>query len=287
MELLIDGMNWRTLERDLLKPSTSSLLFGTYRKQSLSRRFIVVWDHSKTVCRHIISYCKAKHSTPCLYGSSVEKASTIRILKRSPGSKKGAGGKRKRVTKRKDRDQELFPYFHTLSPEDLAQYEDVVLLIPTIGTCSSWCTNVLSLMLRASWDIRPCPVAIISTQKSIEIVQSGLSNVKPMLHIKTNADKFSRTNSHTISPMEFREYVSQGSEANTILGPLYDDLFFRKNRWRSSIGNQRDKALLGNLIRRQFGPNPLIILGNGSPPTARFHAPTKGVGLRMDLLRLG
>ena len=42
MELLIDGMNWRTLERDLLKPSTSSLLFGTYRKQSLSRRFIVV-----------------------------------------------------------------------------------------------------------------------------------------------------------------------------------------------------------------------------------------------------
>jgi hypothetical protein len=79
----------------------------------------------------------------------------------------------------------------------------------------------------------------------------------------------------------------QGSEANTILGPLYDDILSKKNRWRSSIGNQRDKTLLRNLIRRQFGPNPVIILGDGSPPTARFHAPTKGVGLRMDLLRLG
>jgi len=55
--------------------------------------------------------------------------------------------------------------------------------------------------------------------------------------------------------MEFEDNISQRSEAREILGPLYEDVFFRKNRCRSSIENQRDKALLGNLIRRQFGRN--------------------------------
>jgi len=80
--------------------------------------------------------------------------------------------------------------------------------------------------------------------------------------IKITKDQFSQTNRRTISPMEFEEYVSQRSEANT------------KTRWRSSIGNQRDTALLGNLIRRQFGPNAMIVLGGGSPLSAKFHAPT-------------
>ena len=40
---------------------------------------------------------------------------------------------------------------------------------------------------------------------------------------------------------------------------------------QSEIG---DRALFGNLIRRQFGPNALIVLGGGSPSSAKFHAPT-------------
>jgi len=50
-------------------------------------------------------------------------------------------------------------------------------------------------------------------------------------------------------------------------------------RWRSTIGNQRDLAKLGNLIRRKFGPDPLIIMGAVSCTRAsRFHTPTKGIG---------
>ena len=59
-------------------------------------------------------------------------------------------------------------------------------------------------------------------------------------------------------------------------------------RWRRSIGSQRDFAQLGNLIREKFGPNPLIIMGDAScTRSMRFHPPTKGVGLRYTLHRLG
>ena len=47
-------------------------------------------------------------------------------------------------------------------------------------------------------------------------------------------------------------------------------------------------SFLGNLIRRKFGPNPLIVLGDKSlKQPARFHTPTQGVGLRYQLHRLG
>lgn len=59
-------------------------------------------------------------------------------------------------------------------------------------------------------------------------------------------------------------------------------------RWRRSIGNQRDNAKLGNIIRQKFGPDPLIILGDCSCIKAmKYHPSTKGVGLRSILSTLG
>jgi hypothetical protein len=78
------------------------------------------------------------------------------------------------------------------------------------------------------------------------------------------------------------------SVAEEYLGPLYESIFFRKMRWRRSIGNQRDIATLGNLIRQRFGPNPLIIMGDAScTRSMRFHPPTKGIGLRHMLHKQG
>jgi hypothetical protein len=55
-----------------------------------------------------------------------------------------------------------------------------------------------------------------------------------------------------------------------------------------SIGKQRDMTILNNLIRRKFGEQPLLVLGDKSTTrNLRFHAPTQGVGLRYQLHRLG
>src|SRR5579859_2746142 len=61
-----------------------------------------------------------------------------------------------------------------------------------------------------------------------------------------------------------------------VLSPLYENAIFRRIRWWTSIRKQRDFSLLGNLTRRKFGSNPLIIMGDKSVQTAAcFHIPTR------------
>ena len=101
-------------------------------------------------------------------------------------------------------------------------------------------------------------------------------------------NELSTTNSRALSPAVFEDYVSSRSVAKEYLGPLYESSLFRKMRWRTAVGNQRDGVKLGNVIRRKFGSDPLIVMGDASCTRAmRFHPPTKGVGLRYTLYRLG
>src|SRR5579859_7575897 len=90
---------------------------------------------------------------------------------------------------------------------------------------------------------------------------------------------------------DFDRYVSVRGEVVNILSPLYENPIFRKIRWRTSIGKQRDFSLLGNLICSKFSSNssnPLIVMGDKSTQTvAHFHVPTQGVRLRYQLHRLG
>jgi hypothetical protein len=96
-----------------------------------------------------------------------------------------------------------------------------------------------------------------------------------------------QTNTHSTSTTDFDQYISVRGEVVNVLGPLYENPMFRKIRWRTSIGKQRDFSLLGNLLRRKFssnGSDPLIVMGDKAAQTAaRFHAPTQGVGLRYQL----
>src|SRR5579859_5361164 len=109
--------------------------------------------------------------------------------------------------------------------------------------------------------------------------------------IRAAEQRQNQTNAYSTSTTDFDRYVSVRGEVVNVLGPLYENPIFRKIRWRTSIGKQRDFSLLGNLIRRKLssnGSSPLIIMGDKSAQTAaRFHAPTAGVGLRYQLHRLG
>src|SRR5579859_5709011 len=103
--------------------------------------------------------------------------------------------------------------------------------------------------------------------------------------------RLTQTNSQSTSITDFDHYlsiwgetVSVWGETVNVLSPLYENNIFQRIRWRTSIGQQRDFSLLGNLIRHKFGSNPLIIMGDKSTQTAaRFHAPTEGIGLRYQL----
>src|SRR5579859_7453291 len=105
--------------------------------------------------------------------------------------------------------------------------------------------------------------------------------------IRAAEQRLTQTNSHSTSTRDFDHYVSVQGETTNVLGPLYENTIFRRIRWRTLIGKQRDFSLLGNLICRKFGSNPLIIMGDKSAQTAtRFHAPIQG-GYSINYIDLG
>jgi hypothetical protein len=105
--------------------------------------------------------------------------------------------------------------------------------------------------------------------------------------IRLAKQRLSNTNTYSTSITDFDEYVSLRGQVVNVLGPLYENPIFRRIRWRTSIGKQRDLSLLGNLIRRKFGSNPLIVMGDKSAQTTvRFQPPTQGVAMRYQLYRL-
>ena len=203
------------------------------------------------------------------------------ILKQSPGHAKVAGQKRKRGEKRKTRDTRLFPSLDTVDRHELQAYQDVVFTDPNIR-------DTLFMMHKQSTRDKPRIGRYTSMTRrrhlGTNIMRDRSERFIKHRHnvdeIRAAQDNLSQTNSYSISSADFNNYCSVRGEAKTILGPLYENSIFRKIRWRTSIGKQRDMSFLGNLICRKFGPNPLIVLGDkSSTRNTRFHAPTHGVGL--------
>jgi hypothetical protein len=212
---------------------------------------------------------------------------------RTPGGPKGAGQKRKRGKKRKARDAELFPYFDKVNRQELQQYNDIVFVDPNLRDTLYFMhinssRNNRRILRYTSMSRRQHLGSNIARDRRERFIKHR-DNVDD---IRTGEQRLTQTNTHSTSTTDFDQYVSVRGEVVNVLGPLYENPIFRKIRWRTSIGKQRDFSLLGSLIRRKFssedGSNPLIVMGDKSAQTcARFHAPTQGVGLRYQLHRLG
>jgi len=191
--------------------------------------------------------------------------------------------------KRKARDAEPFPFFDTIERTELQGYQDVVFIDPNLR-------DTLFMMHKASNRDAPCLARYTSmtrrrhlgTNLTRDRTKRYIKHQHNVDDIRLRLDNLSHTNSHSISSADFDNYCSVRGEAKQILGPMYEQPIFRKMRWRTSIGKQRDMTFLNNLIRRKFGPQPLLVLGDKSTTrNRRFHAPTQGVGLRYQLHRLG
>ena len=216
----------------------------------------------------------------------------ISILMRIPGGPKGAGRKRKRGQKRKSRDAELFPYFHTINRQELQQYHDIVFIDPNLRD------TLFMMHINSSRNNRRILRYTSMSRRRHLGTNIARDRRERFINHRDNTDEIraaeqllTQTNSYSISTTDFDHYISIRGEIMNILGPLYENAIFRRTRWRTSIGKQRDFSLLGNLIRRKFssnGSNPLIVMGDKSTQTVpRFHAATQGIGLRYQLHRLG
>jgi len=197
----------------------------------------------------------------------------VSIVKRSPNARKVAGRKRKRGEKRKVRDARLFPSFDTIDRNKLRGYDDVVFTDPNLRDTLFMMHEKISrdnprLARYTSMTRR----RHLGTNITRDRTERFIKYSHKVIEIQLAQTSLSHTNSCSISSADFDNYCAIRGEGKTQLSPLYEHGIFRKMRWRTSVGKQRDMAFLGKLIRRKFGRNPLIILGDkSSARNARFH----------------
>src|SRR5579859_6844018 len=207
----------------------------------------------------------------------------------TPGGPKVASQKRKRGQNGKSPDAELFPHFDTINRQELQQYHNIVFVDPNLRDTlyfmhiNSSRNNQQILHYTSMSRRRHLGTNIASDRRERFIKHQD--NVD---EIRAVEQQLTQTNSHSTSTTDFDHYVSVRGKTMNVLGPLSENAIFRRIRWWTSIGKQRDFSLLGNLVCHKFGSNPLIIMGDKSAQTAaHFHAPTQGIRLRYQLYRLG
>jgi len=144
-------------------------------------------------------------------------------------------------------------YFHfSIERTELQGYQDIVFIDPSLR-------DTLFMMHKASNRDAPCLARYTSmtrrrhleTNLSRDRTDRYIKNQHNVEDIRLRLDNLSHTNSHSISSADFDNYCSVRGEAKQILGPMYEQPIFRKMRWRTSIGKQRDMTFLNNLIRRK------------------------------------
>jgi len=141
-------------------------------------------------------------------------------------------------------------YFHfSIERTELQGYQDIVFIDPSLR-------DTLFMMHKASNRDAPCLARYTSmtrrrhleTNLTRDRTERYIKHQHNVEDIRLRLDNLSHTNSHSISSADFDNYCSVRGEAKQILGPMYEQPIFRKMRWRTSIGKQRDMTFLNHLL---------------------------------------
>ncbi|KAJ1772606.1 hypothetical protein LPJ74_001322 [Coemansia sp. RSA 1843] len=100
----------------------------------------------------------------------------------------------------------------------------------------------------------------------------------------------------TVDLGEFKRFIEVQAEVWPLLSKFYSCTqtnrtnkkpLHRQLRLAAYLNSQRADHILANLIHEQFGPDPVLILGNWSADTCKYHEPIQGVGMRRMLRKHG
>ncbi|KAJ2088645.1 hypothetical protein IW138_004027 [Coemansia sp. RSA 986] len=101
----------------------------------------------------------------------------------------------------------------------------------------------------------------------------------------------------TVDPDEFKRFIEVQAEVWPLLSKFYSCTqtnsttnkkpLHRQLRLAAYLNSQRSDHTLANLIREQFGPDPVLVLGNWSAGMCKYHEPIRGVGMRGILRKHG
>ncbi|KAJ2572243.1 hypothetical protein IW140_000992 [Coemansia sp. RSA 1813] len=101
----------------------------------------------------------------------------------------------------------------------------------------------------------------------------------------------------TVDPDEFKRFIEVQAEVWPLLSKFYSCTqtnsimnkkpLHRQLRLAAYLNSQRADHTLANLIREQFGPDPVLVLGNWSAGMCKYHESIRGVDMRRMLRKHG
>ena len=97
--------------------------------------------------------------------------------------------------------------------------------------------------------------------------------------------ELSKFNGKTANLDEYKEYIKKKVEVDEIIMKLYQDLYFRKLKWRRCINTRRSEDKFLNNIKKIFGEDPLLAYGDFSSGNHHMKGvyPSMGNGLRSKI----
>lgn len=101
----------------------------------------------------------------------------------------------------------------------------------------------------------------------------------------------------TVNVFQFVEYLKARARVHGILSTYYtnkdnehhnhDLLPFRKMKLSSIVNRQQSDSRLSAKIREKFGKDPVIVIGDWSVASQKYHGPIRGKGMRRMLKKHG
>jgi hypothetical protein len=217
----------------------------------------------------------------------------VSILKQNFPPGRRIGGDKK---KGKLEDNDSFRYVEDLRKEELlADAGKCVLVNPG-------CRDLLYCLHENSTPKDKIVYRYIRNQRAVETKSSKFRKLRNCLkpdEVVAAELSLSQHCSATINKRKFVKYIEERSKVSRTLCVYYgnedqpigvrtaDRLPFRKMKLSAIINRKKaDKCLVRDL-RRKFGEEPVIDIGNWAPSNVKYHEPIRGVGTRNMLKKEG
>ena len=148
----------------------------------------------------------------------------------------------------------------------------------------------LSPLYKKIWAPQGSPLIVFGNNQA-RLLQIKL-NEKYKNNIIQYETELSKFNCKSVNIEEFKNYIVEKNKLNTKTSDFYNQILFRKLKWRNLVYGRKSEDRFLNRINEVFNPegkngnknNLLLSYGNWSNnKQMKYIVPTKGIGLRKSI----
>ncbi|KAJ1764079.1 hypothetical protein LPJ74_006717, partial [Coemansia sp. RSA 1843] len=238
----------------------------------------------------IFKKCKAKKKT----NSSTDQTSDTKLSDTASAAK----AKAPKPKKGKNKDEFEFEYIGLIDQDKLCAMEGNCVLIDPGRRNLLFCMHEYSSignpgLFRFTHSHK---ARLTRSTKFCRILEAA-KKMYPDNTIIEAKQRLAKVSCTPVNPDQFKRFIEVQAEVWPLLSKFHSCTqtnstmnkkpLHRQLRLTAYFNIQRADHILANLIREQFGPDPVLVLGNWSAGMCKYHEHIRGVGMRRMLRKHG